>query len=136
MIVSVQIKNKDGNYSERSYSYYCDIPVEVGTLVKAPTTHGSSAAKVVEVDISAKDIDISILPKLKRITEFADDNVKKHEQCSIDEMELSPAPCPDSSPAESVDELIVVRQLPVIEEQLHAAKADLPFLRVLCLEKA
>lgn len=72
-IVGVNYKNKHtGEFDGRTYSYFCDIEVKVGDLVKAPTTKGDSTARVSEVDVPESRIDMRILPIMKTITAFAE----------------------------------------------------------------
>ena len=77
-IISVQFKNKDGNFGGKAYTYYCTIPVREGDLVIAPTAGKSSVARVVETDIPTASVSKHLLPVLKTITERADE-VTHHE---------------------------------------------------------
>lgn len=72
-IVGINYKNKNtGEFSGRTYNYFCEIDAKVGDLVKAPTAKGHSTAKVSEVNVPESQVDANILPILKTITEFAE----------------------------------------------------------------
>lgn len=69
-IVAVKFENrKEGGYSERAYSYYCDIPdIKPGDIVKVPTRYGESKAIVHEVGISESTLPGVLRQHLKTIT--------------------------------------------------------------------
>lgn len=70
MIVQVQFKNRFSyTYSGNAYTYYADVPVQVGDIVKAPTKFGESEAKVCRVDVPESEIPAYM--ELKHITESA-----------------------------------------------------------------
>lgn len=72
-IISVQFKNKDGNFGGKAYTYYCTIPVREGDLVIAPTAGRSSVARVQNADVPVASVPKHLLPVLKTITEKADE---------------------------------------------------------------
>lgn len=73
-IVGVQYKNQySGEYTGRAYTYYTDIPLEVGDVVKCPTKAGETVGRVAEINISEGRIDERIAPFMKTITEKAEE---------------------------------------------------------------
>lgn len=74
MIINVQFKNKkNDSYGGRAYSYRCNIPATPGDIVKVPTSYGDSTARVLEIDVPECKIDERILPMLKTVTAFAEE---------------------------------------------------------------
>ena len=74
MIINVQFKNKkNDSYGGRPYSYRCEIPATPGDIVKVPTAYGDSNARVLEIDVPESRVDERILPQLKTVTEFAEE---------------------------------------------------------------
>jgi len=68
-IVTVQFKNKYGEgFGGREYSYYADVPLEVGQYVKVPTRYGDSLARVSKVGISEETMGGALRACLKHIT--------------------------------------------------------------------
>lgn len=73
-IVGVVFKNsKTGEFSGKTYNYFCELEVKTGDIVNVPTPRGDSTARVVETEVSANLIDEDILPRLKTITSFAEE---------------------------------------------------------------
>ena len=69
-IVQVQFKNRYNNtYGGNAYTYYADVPVQVGDIVKVPTQYGDSEARVCRVDVPESEIPVHM--ELKHITESA-----------------------------------------------------------------
>ena len=69
-IVQVQFKNRyTGAYSGNAYTYFADVPVQVGDIVRVPTNFGDSEAKVCRVDVPESEIPTWM--DLKHITEPA-----------------------------------------------------------------
>lgn len=124
MIVKARLIGKDGILSQRRYSYRCDIPVEIGTLVVAPTANGTAIGEIVEVNIPLVSIDLGVATKLKTITSLAQAEKDSSGQISIPEVENTPEPEALTRTEANIDNLIVVSQLPIIQEQLHKVKAD------------
>lgn len=54
-------------FGGKEYSYYTDLKLEVGDLVKAPTKYGTSIAKVTKINVSQEEIKC-IIPYIKNIT--------------------------------------------------------------------
>ncbi|MDD2297804.1 MAG: hypothetical protein PHX79_08335 [Sphaerochaetaceae bacterium] len=73
-IVGVVFKNsKTGDFSGKTYNYFCELNVKTGDIVNVPTPRGDSVAFVAEVDVPLNSIDDDILPRLKTITTFAEE---------------------------------------------------------------
>ena len=78
MIISVQYRNDETHeFTGRGYNYYCGIPVDVGDIVIAPTSKGSSIARVYEIDVPESNVDERILPKLKTISSLAEQEAQQ-----------------------------------------------------------
>lgn len=76
-IVSVCFRRKDSEeFGGKAYSYFTELPLSVGDIVKVPTAQGESVAKVHETDIHESKVDERILPLLKTITEYAEESGK------------------------------------------------------------
>lgn len=70
-IVQVQFKSKYGDtYGGRPYSYIADIPVQVGDIVKVPTSNGDGEAKVCRVGVTEAECGFPV-DRLRHITEPA-----------------------------------------------------------------
>lgn len=76
MIVNVNFKNRYGEgFGPRKYSYYCDLDVKVGDIVKLPTKNGDGVGRVAEIHVDPNRVDDRVLPQLKTITEYAAEEV-------------------------------------------------------------
>lgn len=120
MIISVQFKSKKtGEYDGRPYSFYCDIEdVQIGDLVKAPTTRGTVDARVFAVNVPRGAVDVDLLSMLKTITERADEEDHQMPIAAF----VSPAENMTSLDLAATADIIRVTQLPIIEEQLRSVK--------------
>lgn len=120
MIISVQFKNKKtGEYEGHAYSFYCDIEdLQIGDIVKAPTTRGSVDARVFAVNVMEAAIDKDLLSMLKTITERAGEEDHQMPIAAF----VSPAENMTSLDLEAAADIIRVKQLPIIEEQLRSVK--------------
>lgn len=120
MIVSVQFKSKKtGVYDGPAYSFYCDIEdVQIGDLVKAPTTRGTVDARVYAVDVPVESVDTELLAMLKTITDRADEEDHQMPIAAF----VSPAENMTSLDLTAAADIIRVKQLPIIEEQLRSVK--------------
>lgn len=67
-IVEVQFCGASGKPQGRRYSYYTDIPLEVGDRVIVPTYKGDGEGIVCEVNVPESRVDERVLPMLKTIT--------------------------------------------------------------------
>jgi hypothetical protein len=108
MIISVQFPAKGGGYGGTEYSYYCDLPeVKVGDYLKLSMSKGSKTLMVTAVDVQLEHIP----PNMQTLTEYADVAPDNQEVIAFDQ------PAEPTAPQEG---LIVVKQLPIIEQQLKA----------------
>lgn len=73
MYVTVRLRAYDGSYAGRAYSYKTELPLKEGDKVIAPTFKGPVDGIVVETDVPETAIEPRFLPKLKEITEFAEE---------------------------------------------------------------
>ena len=129
MIVEVNYENSARTgFGTRPYSYFCDIEdIKVGDLVKAPTGRGESIAKVSAVDVPEWRVPEDIQRLMKTITERAERRETPApepapQQMGLDDLAAEPA---EEPPALAISaDVIRVTQLPVIEEQLRAVKAQ------------
>lgn len=116
-IVGVKYKNKrTGEFDSATYSYFCELPVSVGEIVSAPTSKGDSIACVVQTDVPEGTIDPKILEVMKTITAYA----IMSDPMQITIAEPAGAEEADEPPILAAQELIVVKQLPIIEERLKS----------------
>lgn len=68
-VVTVQFKYKHAEgYGGNEYSYYADVPLEVGQIVKVPTRYGDSEARVCKTGISEGTLGGALRACLKHIT--------------------------------------------------------------------
>ncbi len=80
MIVSVCFKRKESEeFGGKAYSYYTELPLNVGDVVKVPTAQGGAIAQVCEVNIPESRVDERVLPLLKDITEYAEEGESANE---------------------------------------------------------
>lgn len=127
MIISVQFfSEKTQKFSGRSYSYQCDFPVEVGNNVRVPASDGTTVGRVVQVNVPEEECGYSprALKHVISVTENAAPGKEAEpepEQLSLldnlEEPEKKDLPVPE--------DLIVIKQLPIIEESLHQLKDDI-----------
>lgn len=75
MIINISYRKDNGEYGIGRYSYLCELPgIAVGDIVVAPTTHGDRPAKVVEIDVPESRVDERVLPLLKEITDYCEED--------------------------------------------------------------
>lgn len=67
-IVEIQYCGSDGKPSAKKYSYFTDIPLEVGDRVIVPTYRGDSEGIVCTVNVPESKVDERVMPLLKTIT--------------------------------------------------------------------
>lgn len=118
MIVNIRYVKKNGEPGAQTYSYTCDFPVAVGDLVNVPTARGDRVGEIVAVNVAPETVDPQILSRLLAVTGLASEEAQAPEQTTMFDGALEAANEPFGS------ELIVVRQLPIIEEQLAKLKED------------
>lgn len=121
MLVKVQFRARfKDTYGESEYTYICDYPAAVGDIVKVPAgTSGEKIARVSAVDVPETEVASNVLPLLKTVIGPAE-----YEETLFDahgpEEETSPA-IPEVEFAENI---IVIKQLPIIEDQLRTLRTE------------
>lgn len=145
-LVSVQFesKRKPGTFTQKEYTYIADVPLSVGDVVKAPTKSGESIARVSRTNVPLSELQCRV-GELRHISEVAtpggdmfsgfydgpstedfvvlpDDTAAPSDPVSVPETALTV----HSTPAQEMPprELIVIKQLPVIEEHLLTVKQE------------
>lgn len=73
MYITVRLRAYDGSYAGRAYSYKTELPLQKGDKVIAPTFKGPVDGIVEETDVPETAIEPRFLPKLKEITEYAEE---------------------------------------------------------------
>lgn len=121
MLIQCQFKNARGDgWMEKTYAYRCEIPVQVGDLVEVPNKDGPKVVRVAEVDVPETSIASNVLPLLKTVIGPAE-----YEGTIFDADPDAPA---DNVPAlpeiEFAENLIVIQQLPIIQDQLRSYRAE------------
>ena len=118
MIVQCQFKNARGDgWMEKAYAYLCDIPVQVGDLVEVPNKEGTKVVRVAEIDVPETSIPSNVLPLLKTVIGPAE-----YDGTLFDGQAGESVPAlPEIDFAENI---IVIRQLPIIEDQLRSLRAE------------
>lgn len=67
-IVTVQYKDrKSDDFKGDEYSYYNEIPLQVGQIVKVPTRFGNTEARVSKINIQPQTIPAMLRKHLKSI---------------------------------------------------------------------
>jgi hypothetical protein len=83
-IVAVQYADKNtGAFTGRAYSYFTDISLEVGDVVKCPTKYGETVGRVAETDVPEGRIDERVVPFMKTITEKAEQKEDAEDEYGI-----------------------------------------------------
>jgi hypothetical protein len=93
-IVFVQFRRKHSKekFSEKEYSFFADIPLNIGDLVYVPTKYGKGVAKVTKTDVQAYQVGCD-LGLLKHITSFTEEETPDGEQQTLtDAAENTPCP--------------------------------------------
>lgn len=98
-IVTVQYESRlePGVFVGREYSYFTDIPLAVGDIVKTPTKYGTSCAKIARIHVPEievakfKDVMRHITEKAKMLKPDCDALPKVHpiKQCTLFEQEVT-----------------------------------------------
>lgn len=135
-IVSAKYKNGAGEYGGRAYTYYCTVPVAVGDIVIAPTTTGERKAMIAEINIPVDNIEKSVLSKLKTIVSLAGKGEMEKGQPPKRVVIGEGGSLSDAEPGDVVvfggdaisgadEQLIIIKTMPVIEQQLEALKPEI-----------
>lgn len=113
MLVSCRFKSKSADdFVGRAYTYKCDYPAQVGDIVKVPAGSGEGIAKIVEINVPEYSIRSDVFPILKTVigpAEYEDSLFTETDAAEI-------AALPETHVA---DNIIVIKQLPIIEDQLR-----------------
>ena len=114
MIVSVKYKNDAGEYGGRAYSYYAELnrQPQVCDLVLAPVKDGEAEAMIVAVGIDPAEVAGIELKTITKFVEAAAENV------SLEDLEL-PAAVTEAEGTLSIENAIILKQLPIIEDRLR-----------------
>lgn len=122
MFVNVQFQNrfKPGDYTQKEYTYRCDFPVQVGDMVEVPvSTQAGEVAKTVRV--SAVDVpEYAISAEASRNMRSVIRPAEYDETLFDQDQQAEPVNLPEVSLS---GDIIVIRQLPVIEDQLRSLRA-------------
>ena len=118
MLIQCQFKNARGDgWTEKTYAYRCEFPVQVGDLVEVPNKDGPKIVRVAEVDVPETAIASNVLPLLKTVIGPAE-----YDGTLFDGQEGEAVPSlPEIDFAENI---IVIRQLPIIEDQLRSLRTE------------
>ena len=118
MIIQCQYKNSRGDgWMQKTYAYRCEFPVQVGDLVDVPNKDGTKTVRVAEINVPETSIASNVLPLLKTVIGPAE-----YDGTLFDGQEGENVPAlPDIDFAENI---IVIKQLPVIEDQLRSLRAE------------
>lgn len=118
MIIQCQYKNSRGDgWMQKTYAYRCEFPVQVGDLVDVPNKDGTKTVRVAEINVPETSIASNVLPLLKTVIGPAE-----YDGTLFDGQEGENVPAlPDIDFAENI---IVIRQLPIIEDQLRSLRTE------------
>lgn len=122
MIVNVKYAHDDGSVYGRAYSYRTKLRLRPGDRVLCPTSSGTRRGVVDAVDVPESAVDPDVLPLLREIVHTEPQPVTVQAEEGWDEAptEAQAPPVPD---APSMEGLVRVAQLPVIEERLRQIKS-------------
>lgn len=118
MLIKCQFKSRFGEtFGGTEYTYKCDYDAAVGDIVKVPAGQGTGIARVTAVNVKETEVASNVLPLLKTVIGPAE-----YEETIFDGQEGETAPAiPEIDFAENI---IVIRQLPIIEDQLRSLRAQ------------
>ena len=118
MIIQCQFKNARGDgWTDKTYAYICSFPVKVGDLVEVPSGKETKIVRVAEVDVPETSIASNVMPLLKTAIGIAE-----YDGTLFDGQEGENVPAlPEIDFAENI---IVIRQLPIIEDQLRSLRTE------------
>lgn len=119
MLVKVQFKSrfKPYNYGGNEYTYDCDLDVSVGDVVTVPAgigENGTGVARVSEINVDETSVPPDVLCRLKKVIGWAN-----YEQTLIPDEQQEIPSLPEVQFAENI---IVIKQLPIIEDQLRTLR--------------
>ena len=113
MLVSVQFKSRSsGEFTGRKYTYKCDYDAIVGDIVKVPAGAGEGIARITDINVPDYSVKSDVYPLLKTVIGPAE-----YEDTLFDND--PPADVPSLPETAISDNIIVIKQLPIIEDQLR-----------------
>lgn len=70
-IVAVQFQDRNNpeTFAGREYSYFSNVPLEVGDVILAPTKNGTGVVRVCRTDMKDSEIDERVMPYMRTIEE-------------------------------------------------------------------
>lgn len=118
MLVKCQFKSRfKDSFGGTGYTYFCDYEAAVGDIVKVPTGTGEKIARIAEINVKETEVPSNVLPLLKTVIGPAE-----YEETIFDGQDGEPVPSiPEIDFAENI---IVIRQLPIIEDQLRSLRTQ------------
>lgn len=123
MIVGVKYKNeRTGEYGGRAYSYHCELKEpKVGDIVVVPVKDSECEAMIAVLDVDPATVEGIQLKTITKYMETEVDSVDKTEnQADAENVRLDDLvlPEPDHQDAPSIENAIVLKQLPIIEDRM------------------
>ena len=119
MIIQVNFKGKN-SWNTQKFAYLCNFPVQVGDLIQVPAKDEVKTVRVAEIDVPEESIPANVLPLLKDAIGPAEYEGTIYDADPDAPEETSPA-LPEIEFAENI---IVIKQLPVIEDQLRTLRTE------------
>lgn len=114
MIVKCQFKLKSSDgYGGREYTYLTDLPLKVGDIVRVPAGDSEGIARVSEINVPEISVRSDLFPLLKHVIGYSD-----YDENLIDGGQEAQVPALPES--EIPADIIVIQQLPVIEEHIRS----------------
>lgn len=116
MLIKCQFKSRfrPDTYSKKEYTYRCSFDVNVGDIVKVPAGDGTGVARVLAVNVKETEVPSNVLPLLKEVIGPAE-----YEETLFEEDKPESPALPEIEFAENI---IVIKQLPIIEDQLRSLR--------------
>ena len=117
MIVKCQFKQDETKgYGGRMYTYTTDLPLKVGDIVRVQAGDGEGIARVAVTDVPEHTVDANLFRVLKHVIGFAE----------YEDTLFNDAAEPEETTAVATTEIpadiIVIQQLPVLEEHIRSLK--------------
>lgn len=114
MIVKCQFKLKSSDgYGGREYTYLTNLPLKVGDIVRVPAGDSEGIARVSEINVPEISVRSDLFPLLKHVIGYSD-----YDENLIDGGQEAQVPALPES--EIPADIIVIQQLPVIEEHIRS----------------
>ena len=114
MLVKCQFKKKGSDeFGGREYTYLTDLPLKVGDIVRVPAGDSEGIARVSEINVPEISVRSDLFPLLKHVIGYSD-----YDDNLIDGGQETQVPALPES--EIPADIIVIQQLPVIEEHIRS----------------